>query len=113
MSRRAEFTKSTKAQAFLAANGICQCGCGVKLTPGEVQYDHWPVPAALGGSNDVTNCRPLRTKCHRRITAEKDVPTIAKAVRVSEKAMGLRKSSRGFRKAPDGYDSFNRRWRDE
>ncbi len=93
---RAEFTKSTKAAAFLRANGRCECGCGSRVTPGEVQYDHYPVPAALGGSNEVSNCRVLRTKCHRQITARKDVPAISKSVRVEEKAKGLRKTKRPF-----------------
>lgn len=95
---RAEFSKLTKAQAFHRAEGRCECGCGSKLTPGEIEYDHWPVPAALGGSNDLSNCRVLRKKCHRRLTAEKDVPAISKSVRVAEKAMGLRRSSRPFPK---------------
>ena len=100
---RAEFSKKTKAEAFQRARGRCECGCGSKLTPGEVEYDHWPVPAALGGSNELTNCRVLRTKCHRRLTASKDVPAISKSVRIAEKAMGLRKSSRPFPKKVDPW----------
>jgi len=48
MTKRQEFTKPTKELAFERAGGRCECGCGVKCTPGEVQYDHYPVPAALG-----------------------------------------------------------------
>lgn len=95
---RAEFSKKTKAEAFQRCGGRCECGCGSKLTPGEVEYDHWPVPAALDGSNDLSNCRVLRKKCHRRLTASRDVPAISKSVRVAEKAMGLRRSSRPFPK---------------
>ncbi len=109
---RAEFTKLTKAQAFQRAGGRCECGCGSKLTPGEIEYDH-RIPAAVGGTNDLSNCVVMRKKCHRRKTSTKDVPEISKSVRVSEKAMGLRKSSRPMRKAPENYDTFNRRWRDQ
>lgn len=106
---RAEFTKSTKAAAFLRANGRCECGCGSRVTPGEVQYDHWPVPAALGGSNEVSNCRVLRTKCHRQITATKDVPAISKSARIADKARGLRTTKRKFvsRANPWGKDMSN------
>lgn len=105
---RQEFTKLTKAQAFQRAGGRCECGCGSKLTPGEIEYDHWPVPAALGGSNDLTNCRVLRKKCHRRQTAAKDVPAIAKSTRIAEKAMGLRKSSRPMAKRNDPWGKERR-----
>jgi len=102
MTKRKEFTKPTKELAFERAGGRCECGCGVKCTPGEVQYDHYPVPAALGGSNDLTNCRVLRTKCHRRITAVVDVPAISKSDRIYEKARGLRKK-RPFPKRVDAW----------
>lgn len=94
---RQEFSKKTKAEAFQRCGGRCECGCGSKLTPGQVQYDH-RVPAAVGGTNHLSNCVVMRTKCHRRKTSERDVPEISKSVRVAEKAMGLRRSSRPFPK---------------
>lgn len=96
---RREFTKKTKLAAWERCRGVCECGCGQKIitTP---EYDHYPVPAALGGSNDLSNCRVLSKKCHRRITATHDVPEIAKSVRVFEKRIGVRKSQgfKGWRK---------------
>lgn len=104
---RAEFTKLTKAQAFQRAGGRCECGCGSKPTPGEIEYDH-RIPAAVGGTNDLSNCVVMRKKCHRRKTSTKDVPEISKSVRVSEKAMGLRKSSRPMAKRNDPWGKERR-----
>lgn len=92
---RAEFSKVVRAQAFQRAGGRCECGCGSKLTPGEIEYDH-RIPDAVGGTNDLSNCVVMRKKCHRQKTHTKDVPEIAKSVRVAEKAMGLRKSRSKF-----------------
>ena len=89
---RAEFTKRTKLQAWERCKGICECGCGRKIELAE--YDHYPVPAAFGGSNDVDNCRVLSRKCHRKITSEVDVPNISKAVRIVEKRAGVRRTKR-------------------
>jgi 5-methylcytosine-specific restriction protein A len=87
-SPRAEFSKDTKARAFLRSKGKCECGCGKKaLSP---EYDHYPVPAALGGSNELSNCRVLDVKCHRLITRTKDIKTISKCNRIYEKSAGIR-----------------------
>lgn len=83
------FSKSTKLDAWNRCKGRCECGCGQKILTAE--YDHYPVPYALDGPNDLSNCRVLDKRCHRKITSEKDVPVIAKAVRVAEKRAGLRK----------------------
>ena len=93
---RQEFSKAVKLAAWERCGGICECGCGQKILTAE--YDHWPVPAAFGGGNDLENCRVLNKRCHRKITADVDVPKIAKAVRIIEKRAGLRKSKRPFPK---------------
>lgn len=108
---RAEFSKKTKLEAWHRCGGRCECGCGRKIL-GTPEYHHI-VEAALGGSNDLTNCQVLDPKCHRLITSTVSVPQVAKSQRVFEKRAGVRTKSRGFRKPPDGYDTFNRRWRDE
>lgn len=102
MSKRAEFSKQTKLQAWMRSNGHCECGCGLKII-GDAEYDHYPVPAALGGSNDLSNCRVLMKKHHRQITAEKDRPAIAKSVRGFEKRIGIRKTKRPFPKRRDPW----------
>lgn len=49
-----------------------------------LQWDHDPVPVALGGTNHPTNlvARPILE--HRIKTAKKDVPAIAKTERISK-----------------------------
>jgi 5-methylcytosine-specific restriction endonuclease McrA len=74
--------------------------CGVKIVT-VAEYDH-RIPDALGGSNEIDNCVCTCAKCHRVKTSTKDVPAIAKAVRLNEKLAGARKRT-GFRKAPAGY----------
>ena len=102
MSKRAEFSKATKLQAWERCGGICECGCGLKII-GVAEYDHYPIPAALGGSNELSNCRVLMKKHHRQITAEKDVPAIAKSQRGFEKRIGARKTKRPFPKRIDPW----------
>lgn len=103
---RQEFSKRTKLTAYERCKGICECGCGQKIISAE--YDHWPVPAAIGGSNELSNCRVLAKRCHRVITAEKDAPAIAKTRRVFEKRAGVRDKRRGFKKPPPGYSAWTR-----
>lgn len=96
-SPRAEFSKATKAAAMLRAGGLCEC-CGLKIV-GTPEYDH-VTPAAIGGSDDLDNCRVLDPKCHRRKSHGKGIdgnPEIARTKRLQEKRLGLRKKSRGFR----------------
>lgn len=95
MATRKEFATKTKVSAFLRAGGRCECGCGVKIVA-TAEYHHI-VPAALGGNNDVSNCRVMLARCHRVQTSTIDVPQIAKSVRIFEKSIGARKSKgRGF-----------------
>lgn len=86
---RKEFTKQTKLAAHERSKGICECGCGLKII-GLVEYHHI-VAASLGGSNDLDNCMVMSKKCHRRLTAEKDIPELAKSQRIFEKRIGVRK----------------------
>lgn len=100
-SARAEFSKAVRAAAFLRSGGRCECGCRLKIV-GTPEYDHI-VPAAIGGTADLDNCRVLDPKCHRRKTSTKDVPEISRSVRLAEKRMGVRSKGRGFR----GSRKFN------
>lgn len=92
MSRR-EFSKATKLAAWERSGGRCECGCGQKIL-GTPEYDHI-TPAAIGGSNDLDNCRVMAKRCHR-VKTSKDVPAIAKSTRIAEKRAGVRQG-RGFR----------------
>jgi len=91
MTKRQEFPAKVKIAAWERAGGICECGCKLKIIGG-VEYDHYPVPASLGGPGTLENCRVLAKKCHRRITAEKDIPELSKSDRIYEKRIGVRKS---------------------
>jgi hypothetical protein len=66
------------------------------MIQGRPHYDHWPVPAALGGPGTLENCRVLDPKHHKQITDSKDIPAIAKSKRVADKRIGLRQTHRGF-----------------
>lgn len=57
----------------------------MKLKAGDVarlfQFDHFPVPVALGGDNRPANLVPRLIAAHRERTAKIDVPAIAKVRR--------------------------------
>jgi hypothetical protein len=48
----------------------------------------------LGGDTSLTNCAVLCLPCHGVKTQKIDVPMIAKAKRVADKHLGIRKPSR-------------------
>ena len=105
---RHEFSKKTKQSAWDRCAGYCECGCRQKIV-GTPEYHH-NVHAAIGGGNDLDNCMVLSVKCHRLRTNKLDVPQIAKTKRISEKRVGIKKTSRpmpgsrasGLRKRMDG-----------
>ena len=99
---RKEFSKSVRLDAWKRCKGHCECGCGLKVLGG-VEYDHFPIPAALGGPATLENCRVLMVKHHRQITAETDVPAISKSQRVFEKRIGARKTKRPFAQRKDPW----------
>ena len=95
---RLEFSKQTMRDAFERSEGLCE---GI-LPSGErccaevahkKHFDHI-IPAALGGDNSLTNCAVLCLPCHGKKTQKIDVPMIAKAKRVADKHLGIRKRSR-------------------
>ena len=101
MSRR-EFPKQVKRDAFMRANGQCEDrDCGARLTLGKYHYDH-VIPDGLGGEPILSNCAVLCMACHGDKTRKIDVPRIAKAKRIQDRQMGIRKPStlrsRGFEK---------------
>lgn len=79
MSRR-EFTAKIKVAAFKRSNGICECGCGQRLMPGKIEYDH-RIPDAMGGEPTLENCMAVTSSCHAAKTRGTDIPAIAKAKR--------------------------------
>lgn len=102
MNSRSEFPKTVKLAAWERCGGHCECGCMLKII-GTPEYDHWPVPASLGGPGTLENCRVLSKKCHRMITAQVDVPAISKSQRIYEKRAGVRKTRRPIPKRVDPW----------
>ena len=102
MSKRMEFSRKTKAQAFERCGGNCE-GCGARLKTGEAEYDH-TIPCALGGDNSLSNCQVLCIPCHRGENGKtaNDIRVIRKADRSRDKQNGAiqPKSPLAGRKSP-------------
>jgi hypothetical protein len=108
-SARAEFPDSVKVARFRYAGGKCEICLKTIVTI--AHYDHYPVPAAIGGPGTFDNCRVLCKTHHEEITRTVDVPAIAKTKRISETRMGLRAPKRGgFRKPPPGFNVWTKTW---
>jgi 5-methylcytosine-specific restriction protein A len=100
---RQEFSKRTKRDAFVRADGHCEApGCGAKLTLGKFAYDHIN-PDGLTGEPTLENCMVLCTPCHT-VKTRQDVKNIAQAKRREDATRGIRNApqikSAGFPKAP-------------
>lgn len=78
-----------KARIVLAQDGICACGCGVRLgLAGErIEFDH-TIALILGGENRESNLRALRAPCHKAKTRA-DVAQKSTEARKRNKALGL------------------------
>ena len=88
---RKEFSKKIRRDAFMRAGGKCEA-CGAHLWIWRFHYDH-VIPAALGGEATPENCSVLCLACHRDKSGKHDVPAIAKATRVRDRHLGIRKRS--------------------
>ena len=78
-----------KARIVQGQDGICACGCGVKLgQAGEaIEFDH-TVALINGGENRESNLRALRRPCHLAKTRV-DVAEKATVARKRAKHLGL------------------------
>lgn len=100
---RTEFSKPVRRQALDRAAGKYEC-CGFPIVGKVVRFDH-VIPDGLLGAADLANCMVMCVHCHDEKTHKRDVPTIAKAKRISDKHAGIRSprqkiQSAGFRKVP-------------
>jgi len=101
--RREEFSKDVKRAALRRSKGKCEAKgaaygfprgvrCNANLAYG-VEYDHFPVRAADGGSGELSNCAAVCIRCHRWKTAKVDIPQIAKSKRLFERRWNLSTAS--------------------
>lgn len=114
-SRRYEFSKSVKRQANARSGGRCEAvgvayglpagkRCNALFKGGRREFDHYPLPATMEGSDTIDNCVVCCPECHGHKTRTLDIPVQAKTKRVSDKANGIRPTpklqSQGFQRAP-------------
>lgn len=92
MSKRRRWSTKERVALFLKHDGICHI-CGGRIAVGEAWEVSHDTPLELGGADDDTNAKPAHEKCHRRITAEQDIPRIAKAKRRQARNIGARAPS--------------------
>ena len=78
-----------KSRIVMAQNGICGCGCGVKLgQAGEaIEFDH-ETAIINGGENREANLRALRRRCHA-VKTRADVAEKSTVARKRAKHLGL------------------------
>jgi 5-methylcytosine-specific restriction endonuclease McrA len=91
ITKRHEFSKRTKLNAFMRCGGQCEnmdedgIRCTVTFKVGRsAHYDHI-IAASNGGRNDLDNCAVLCRACHREKTVRIDVPRAAKIERLFQK----------------------------
>ncbi len=100
--RRREFPLSVKRAAYERSRGRCEaCNAG-GLAFNAMQYDH-VLADGLGGEPTLENCEALCGPCHQAKTSTRDVPMIAKAIRIGKKWRGEKVSRNpmpGSRRSP-------------
>jgi len=98
MTRRTEFTRTTKLAAWDRSGGKCEePECAHKIFPGDgPEYDH-RIPAEQGGDNSLGNCQVLCIPCHKAKTRD-DMKVISKSRSVRARHVGASKP----RKIMDG-----------
>jgi hypothetical protein len=110
-SRRYEFSTATKRLAEARAAGRCEArGVAYGLDPSQTcnapfkasakEFDHYPLPATMEGSDTLENCVVCCPDCHDHKTRTLDIPVQAKSKRVSDKHLGIRMRGRGFPTRP-------------
>ncbi len=108
---RREFTRKTKAAAFLRCEGRCEyvdasgARCEAKLSPGNFAFDH-VVADSIGGEPTLDNCAVLCRNHHDHKTHTIDTPRAAKTKRIRDKHLGIVREKRPWPKRP-----FASQWR--
>ncbi len=104
MTRRAEFTTTTKHAAWKRDDGRC-VRCFKKLGPGDaIEYDH-RIRCEIKPDNSLANCDTLCGPCHGIKTHQEDAPAAAKS-------RSVRAAYAGFKKPTHAMDgSKASRWK--
>jgi hypothetical protein len=96
-SRRAEFSKQTKRDAWTRSQGRCESslvpslediGCSRELRTGDINFDHISAEA-ISHDNSLSNCAVLCKSCHKIKTTQHDIPAIAQDQRVFDAHHGI------------------------
>ena len=89
MSRdREEFSPAVRRAAFKRCGGRCE-ECSIKLTSGNIFYDH-RIPWALSRDSSLSNAQVLCRTDHDLKTYRTDIPLIAAVKRVADRHFGTR-----------------------
>ena len=81
-----------RIRVFERFDGVCQCGCGIKIAGKPWQCDH--VVALINyGLNAESNLQPILASCHKTKTRE-DVAVKSKTARVKALNIGIKKAKR-------------------
>lgn len=105
-SKRNNFSRETKRQAWERAHGMCEwfrlndamvpgfegfrVPCIADLGPvGNIFYEHI-IPDRMGGKPTLDNCAVLCRNCWKIKTAKYDQPKVAKTRRQEDMARGIR-----------------------
>lgn len=86
----APFPPRVRLRIFERDKGVCQCGCGIQIRPGDKwQTDH-KIALVNGGENRESNGRTVLTEHHKGKTAE-DVAEKSRTYRVRARHLGMKK----------------------
>lgn len=100
---RHEFSKKVKREALRRSGGRCEAQgevyglpsgqrCNAPLSQGW-EADHYPVAATERDSDGLENCVSCCRTCHKHKTRTFDVPMQAKSKRVSDRHLGIKRTS--------------------
>lgn len=82
-----------RVRVFERDGGVCQCGCGIKIRPGDKwQTDHGKA-IINGGENRESNLGTY-LEGHHKIKTRRDVAEKSKVYRVKAKHLGVKKRRR-------------------
>lgn len=109
-SERQEFPRPVREALWLRAAGHCEV-CHQSFAGRRPHYDHYPVPAALGGEGTIENGRCICVTCHRIVTRETDMPRISKAKRSEADRAGFTNRRSAFREKRDYFRKMQLRER--